>query len=297
VGRLAARVTAVMAATTLLGAAIPSHAQTTPGTPAPTDTLPAPPADQAPPDATEGGGALDEVLLRPRRLTEKGRQEYESGNHPQALEAFEGAARARPEDPAVRFNMADGLYKNGRYEEAAALFRSLGHDATAPFAPAARFNLGNSLYQKQDYKGAIQAYRDALRVAPNDEDTRRNLELALRQLREQEEQQKRQQEQQQDQGQDQEQEDQQGQKQQQQQGEQKDEQQQQQQQEQRQQRQQQQQRPQTPEEREDQRFREQTGMPKERAMQLLDALEENEKAEQRRLLAEQRAKKKKGKDW
>ncbi len=51
--------------------------------------------------------------------------------------------------------MADGLYKNGRYDEAAALFRSLGHDATSPLAPAARFNLGNSLYQKQDYKGAI----------------------------------------------------------------------------------------------------------------------------------------------
>jgi Ca-activated chloride channel family protein len=187
--------------------------------------------------------------------------------------------------------MADGLYKNGRYEEAATLFRSLGHDATAPFAPAARFNLGNSLFQEQDYKGAIQAYRDALRVAPNDEDTRRNLELALRQLKEQEEQQKRQQ-QQQDQDQEQEPNDQQGQGQQQQQGEQKDQQQQQQQQQ-----QQEQQRPQTPEEREDQRFREQTGMPKERAMQLLDALQENEKAEQRKLLAEQRAKKKKGKDW
>ena len=38
-------------------------------------------------------------------------------------------------------------------------------------------------------------------------------------------------------------------------------------------------------------------MPKERAMQLLDALQENEKAEQKRLLAEQRARKKKGRDW
>ena len=37
-------------------------------------------------------------------------------------------------------------------------------------------------------------------------------------------------------------------------------------------------------------------MPKERAMQLLDALQENEKAEQKNLLAEQRAKKKKGKE-
>jgi Ca-activated chloride channel family protein len=288
--RVATALVAAITGAAILGAVVPAQAQAPPVTTPPTAS---PPTAATPPPGTdtaeEGGGALDEVLLRPRRLTEKGRREYESGNHPQALEAFEGAARARPEDPAVRFNMADGLYKNGRYDEAATLFRSLGHDASAPFASASRFNLGNSLYQKQDYKGAIQAYRDALRVAPNDVDTRRNLELALRQLKEQEEQQKRQQEQQKrDQNQDQEQKQQQSQDQQRQ-GEQKDEQQQQE--------QGQPPRPQTPEEKEDQRFREQTGMPKERAMQLLDALQENEKEEQKRLLAEQRAKKKKGKDW
>jgi tetratricopeptide (TPR) repeat protein len=239
------------------------------------------------------------VLLRPRRLTEEGRQAYENGNHPEALEAFEDAARARPSDPAVRFNMADGLYKNGKYDEAAALFRALGADPTAPLSPAARFNLGNSLYQKQDYPGAIQAYRDALRLAPGDEETRRNLELALRKLQEQQERERRQQEQQKE---DQEQEqnkeqpkqnqeqDQQGQSPEQKSDEEK-------QREQQQQPPQQQQRPQTPEEREQQRFKEETGMPKERAMQLLDALQENEKAEQKRLLAEQRAKKRTGKDW
>jgi Ca-activated chloride channel family protein len=296
--QVAAGLVAATAAAAALGAGSPAHAQAGRPAPAPTDARPAPSATPPPASVTEeGGGALDEILLRPRRLTERGRREYEEGNHPDALEAFEGAAQARPEDPAVRFNMADGLYKNGQYDEAATLFRSLGQDPTAPLAPAARFNLGNSLYQKQDYEGAIRAYRDALRVAPNDEDTRRNLELALRQLKEQEEQRKRQQEQQEQQKQDQEQKEQQ--KQDQQQGQQ---QQTEQQQQQERKGQQQQQgtrppRPQTAEEREDQRFREQAGMPKERAMQLLDALEENEKAEQRRLLAEQRAKKKKGKDW
>jgi tetratricopeptide (TPR) repeat protein len=81
------------------------------------------------------------------------------------------------------------------YDEAAAVYRALGADPASPVAGASRHNLGNSLYQKQDYKGAIQAYRDALRVAPGAEDTRRNLELALRALQEQEEQQKRQKEQ------------------------------------------------------------------------------------------------------
>jgi Ca-activated chloride channel family protein len=288
--RLATGLMTAITTAALLGAGAEAPAQTAPAVPAPSPPAPVPAVSPpATDDGDERGGLLDEVLLRPRRLTERGRTAYESGNHPEALEAFEGAARARPEDPAVRFNVADGLYKSGRYDEAATLFRSLGHDGTAPLAPAARFNLGNSLYQKQDYKGAIRAYRDALRLTPNDEETRRNLELALRQLKEQEEQKKRQQEQQQKQDQ----KDQQKQDQQQQQQQQHQDQEQQQQQQQ----QQSQPRPQTPEEKEDQRFREQTGMPKERAMQLLDALQENEKAEQKRLLAEQRAKKKKGKDW
>ena len=38
-------------------------------------------------------------------------------------------------------------------------------------------------------------------------------------------------------------------------------------------------------------------MPKDRAMQLLDALQQNEKAEQRKLLNAKRAEKKGGKDW
>ena len=55
--------------------------------------------------------------------------------------------------------------------------------------------------------------------------------------------------------------------------------------------------PKTPQQRQDERFRQETGMPKERAMQLLDALQQNEKAEQKKLLHAKRAAKKGTKDW
>ncbi len=259
------------------------------GVPAPAQVASSPaPAPAAPAGGTapRTGRVLDELLLRPRRATEEGRAEYARGSHPQALSAFERAAAARPQDPVTRFNVADGLYKNGKYDEAASLFRALGEDPASPLAAPARFNLGNSLYQKQDYRGAIRAYRDALRAAPRDEDTRRNLELALRALQQQEEQQKKQQEQNQQDQQKQPQ-DQKGQQDQKQPG----------QDQKKQPGQQQQQRPQTQQEKEDQRFRQETGMPKERAMQLLEALQQNEKAEQKKLLAQKRAQRKKGKDW
>jgi len=282
-GATAARIAAAALALVLTGAG--ARAQSLPASPAPSVSAPA----AARPSG--GGSFWDEILLRPRRETAKGRGEYERGNHPEALADFERAQAARPRDPALRFNVADGLYKKGRYDEAATLFRALGGDPKAPLAAPARYNLGNSLYQKQDYRGAIQAYRDALRLEPGEASARRNLELALRALKEQQEQQKReQQKNQQDRDKSQQQQDQQdkGQQDQQRQDQQRQDQQRQ---------NQQQQRPQTKQEREDERFRQEAGMPKERAMQLLDALQQNEKAEQRKLLEAKRAQKRKGKDW
>jgi Ca-activated chloride channel homolog len=232
---------------------------------------------------------LDEVLLRPRRLAAEGRSEYERGNHPAALQSFESAAALRPADPAARYNMADGLYKNGKFPEAATLYRSLGEDGRSPLAGPARYNLGNTLFQQKDYKGAIQAYRDALRVAPDDGDTLRNLETALRALKKQEEQQKKDQQDkdEQQQGKDKKG---QGQDKQDPKGGQKPE-------DEKKPKDPKGQKPETPEEKEQKRFQQEAGMPKDRAMQLLDALQQNEKNEQKKLLAAKRAARKKGKDW
>ena len=266
----------------LLGTA-PTFAETPP----PSGPSPAASPAPAPASPAQKPGVLDEVLLRPRRLAALGRSEYERGNHPAALQSFERAATLRPSDPAARYNMADGLYKNGKFPEAATLYRSLGEDGRSPLAAPARYNLGNALFQQQDYKGAIQAYRDALRVAPDDGDTLRNLETALRAQKKQEEQKKKDQQDKSKPDQDKnkpgqgKQDPKDGQKPE---GDKKPQ-------------DSKGQRPETPEEKEQKRFQQEAGMPKDRAMQLLDALQQNEKNEQKKLLAAKRALRKKGKDW
>jgi tetratricopeptide (TPR) repeat protein len=208
----------------------------------------------------------DELLLRPTRLTRQGSRAWERGGHPDALKAFADAAASRSGDPAARFNLAGGLYKNGKFEEAAEIYRSLAADAEAPLARPSLFNLGNALYQKQDFAGAAAAFRDALRADPRDHDARNNLELALRALQEQKQRQQDEKGSQQDkqqgrQGQG----GSQGQR--------------------------------SEEQKEQERFEKETGMPKQRAMQLLDALQQNEKAEHKRLLAAKKAPERKVKDW
>ena len=64
---------------------------------------------------------------------------------------------------------------------------------------SAYHNIGVVSQGAQDYRSAVEAYKEALRNNPSDNETRYNLALALHQLKNQEQQQNQQQEQQQDQ--------------------------------------------------------------------------------------------------
>jgi len=113
--------------------------------------------------------------------------------------------------PEQVYNRAVELYRQGDRTQAAELWSRVVARAPRDVEARARFNLGNCSYSnavesaQQDIAGALKQldtavthYRDALAVAPNDQDARANLELALRlkeQLRQQQEQQQQQQEQ------------------------------------------------------------------------------------------------------
>ena len=85
------------------------------------------------------------------------------------------------------FNLADAVYKQERYEESSALFDALIDNAPTKNDLAKVYhNLGNSLTQEQKLEEAIEAYKNALRINPNDAETRHNLALSKKQKQEQE---------------------------------------------------------------------------------------------------------------
>ena len=53
------------------------------------------------------------------------------------------------------------------------------------WAQSATFNLGNVLFNAANLEEAIEAYKQALRINSDDPDTKHNLELALRELQQQ----------------------------------------------------------------------------------------------------------------
>jgi len=87
------------------------------------------------------------------------------------------------------FNLADAVYKQERYKEASALFDALKDNAPNNEDLAKVYhNLGNSLVKEGKLDDAIAAYKSALRINPNDNETRHNLALSKQQKQEQEQQ-------------------------------------------------------------------------------------------------------------
>ena len=83
------------------------------------------------------------------------------------------------------FNLADAIYKQERFEEASALFDAIKNNAPNNNDLAKVYhNLGNSFSKEQKIEEAIKAYKNALRINPNDHDTRHNLALSIKQKKE-----------------------------------------------------------------------------------------------------------------
>lgn len=87
------------------------------------------------------------------------------------------------------FNLGDASYKQGKYEEAAKQFEILAHNKTDKNTVAKAYhNLGNALLKGKKYEKSIDAYKNALRNNPKDEDTRYNLAYALEMMKQQQQQ-------------------------------------------------------------------------------------------------------------
>ncbi len=112
----------------------------------------------------------------------RGNAHYKTEAYDAALEAYQSAAENRPEDAISHYNLGTALYQKERFEKAADEFRR-SLDASDPVHRAqGYYNLGNAQVQLNDIEGAIRSYKSALRLNPADLDAKHNLELALEKL-------------------------------------------------------------------------------------------------------------------
>jgi Ca-activated chloride channel homolog len=126
------------------------------------------------------------------RKTEQGNEHLAEGELDEALAAYTEAQVHAPDSPFLYYDVGNVLYRQGDYEGAAEAYERVLLEGPPDVAPLAAFNLGNARFKQQKFQDAVTAYRRTLEAAPDDADAKRNLELALRELREQQQEQKQQ---------------------------------------------------------------------------------------------------------
>lgn len=114
-------------------------------------------------------------------LVDQGTEAFEAQKFDEALTHFEAAARERPSDARVHFNLGATLHKLGRNAEAKqALTKAEELDGKHEFTNQIQYNRGTIAAGEGLRDEAMKAFRRALRADPADALARHNLEVLLR---------------------------------------------------------------------------------------------------------------------
>jgi Tfp pilus assembly protein PilF len=112
-------------------------------------------------------------------LVYKANELLEDDNYIEAEMEYRKAISEAPNKAVGAYNLAHSYFRKGSFDEA--LFRSqeaVKNATTKDEKHRAYHNIGNILMENELCKEAVEAYKDALRNNPNDEETRYNYALA-----------------------------------------------------------------------------------------------------------------------
>jgi len=115
----------------------------------------------------------------------KGNSFFAQGKYQDAEKAYLDAEVNHPGRPEILYNLGNSLIKQRKYDKGIqTLRRSIdkGDDETKENS---WYNAGNAYFLMGDYKDSSDAFIQALRLNPADKDAKHNLELALMKLKQQ----------------------------------------------------------------------------------------------------------------
>ncbi len=180
----AVRAEAQQQAPPALSSSAPPSASST-GAPAP-----APPDAQASPDATAPLPLLGKFLSSPRSEAKKGQKALDEKKPADALAHFQQEVSLDPEDLTGTYNLGTAQSKAGRAPEALASLEKARKEGRGGLAADAAFNAGQTFYREKQYEPAAAAFREALKRRPGDADAAWNYELCARRAEEEKQKQK-----------------------------------------------------------------------------------------------------------
>ncbi|MBQ9203493.1 MAG: VWA domain-containing protein [Prevotella sp.] len=133
-----------------------------------------------------------------RQLVRQGNKHFRAGSYADAEVAYRKAIEKNPRNPQANFNLGNSLFAQRKDSSAVAQFDTASKLDSSPLRRAQAYhNMGVVCQGKKRFGEAIEAYKEALRLNPADDESRYNLALCKRQQKEQQEQQQQEQQQQQ----------------------------------------------------------------------------------------------------
>ena len=121
-----------------------------------------------------------------RQLVRQGNKQFRNGNNADAEVAYRKAVEKNQRNPQANYNLGNALMMQRKDSLAITQYEKAAKLETNPLRRAQAYhNMGVICQQHQMFGEAIEAYKEALRNNPTDDETRYNLELCKRQQKQQ----------------------------------------------------------------------------------------------------------------
>ncbi|NKI31394.1 tetratricopeptide repeat protein [Croceivirga thetidis] len=130
-------------------------------------------------DEKEAIRKAEKSLQESKNYTYQANEQLNQNDFVNAEGEYRKAISKSKENVAAPYNLGRAYYNRESYTEAFGRFKNAGEKATEkPDKHKAFHNLGNVFMKNKEYGKAVEAYKEALRANPNDDETRYNLALA-----------------------------------------------------------------------------------------------------------------------
>jgi tetratricopeptide (TPR) repeat protein len=126
-----------------------------------------------------------------RNKANEGYEYYKNGEYDKATENYRQAGIIKPDKALPNFGKGAALFRSNDFEGANEEYSAAIDKGDNEIRADAQYNIGNAFYKTEKYEDAVKSYINALKINPDDEDYKHNLEMALlkQQLQQQQQQQ------------------------------------------------------------------------------------------------------------
>lgn len=110
----------------------------------------------------------------------QGNEFYKKQQFNDAIQHYGKAIDVNGKSAQAQYNLGNALYKNKQFDEAASAFEKASvNSSDAALKSRAYYNNGVALTRQQKLEESIEMYKQALRINPQDEQARENLQKAI----------------------------------------------------------------------------------------------------------------------